>query len=339
MIKKMWLLDCIFLLTFLVACAPAAQPTPIVLTPVNVCYSAPTSTQSTVWYALEKGLFKKYGLDVNLFQVSGGSKAITALVSGDVSICQMTANSVINAVAAGKDAVIIAGLYNTFPTVVLARPSITTVDGLRGKILGTSKAGSAAETASRLALQHMGLEPGKDITLLEVGEEPERVAALEAGQVDAIMSSPPYLHALIQKGYNVVFDFGKIGIPYAHTGVATTREFLSQNRPVVVAFMKAMVEAAVRMKTDETGTKEVLAKFTGLDLTANAADLQDGYDNVIKPYLQEVPYPSVEAMQTLLDATVASNPDAAGVKIEQLIDASVIKELENSGFIAGLMNK
>jgi len=336
MSKKLLLLTDILLLILLAACAPAAQSTPEALTRINVCYSAPTSTQSTVWYALEKGLFKKYGLDVNLIHLAGGAKAIPALLSGDVSICQVTANSVINAVAAGQDAVVIAGLYNTFPTVVLARPGITTADDLRGKILGTSKAGSAAETASRLALQHMGLEAGKDVTLLEVGEEPERIAALEAGQVDAIMSSPPYLHALVDKGYNVVFDFGKIGIPYAHTGIVTTRKFLSENRPTVTAFLKAVVEAAVRMKTDEAGTKEVLAKYTGLDLVANAADLQDGYSNVIKPYLQEVPYPSVEAMQTLLDAAVQSNPDAAGVNVEQLIDASVVKELEDSGFVAGL---
>ena len=324
------------LLLILSACSPASTPTTVALTPVNVCYTAPTSTQSTAWYALDKGLFKKYGLDVNLVQILGGAKAIPALLSGDVSICQMTPNSVINAVAAGKDPVVIAGLYNTFPTVVLATSGITNAEELRGKTLGTSKSGSAAETASRLALKYLGLEPGKDITLLEIGDEPERVAALKAGQVDAIMSSPPYLHALISQGYNVIFDFGKIGIPYSHTGVVTTRTFLAENRPVVVAFMKAMVEAAVQMKTDEEGTKEVLAKYTGTDLTADAADLVDAYDNVIKPYLQESPYPSAEALQTLIDANAQSNPDAAGVTVDQIMDASIIKELEDSGFIAGL---
>jgi NitT/TauT family transport system substrate-binding protein len=329
----------VLLIVFLSACSPTATPTPVVLIPVNVCYSAPTATQSTAWYALEKGLFEKYGLKVNLLQVSGGSKAITALISGDVSICQMTSNSVINAVAAGQDAVVIAGLYNTFPTVVLAKAGIATQDDLRGKVLGTSKAGSAAETAARLALQKMGLVVGKDVTLLEIGEEPERIAALEAGQVDAIMSSPPYLHKLVEKGYNIVFDFGKIGIPYAHTGIVTTKKFISENRPVVTAFMEAILEATMLMKTDVDGTKAVLAKYTGLDVTENAADMTDAYDNVIKPYLQEVPYPSVEAMQTLLDAAIQSNPDAANVTAEQLIDASIVKELDENGFIARLKNK
>lgn len=326
----------ILVVLFISACAPTAKPTSVALIPVNVCYAAPTSTQSTVWYAFEKALFKKYGLDVNLVQVSGGSKAITAMVSGDVSICQMTANSVINAVAAGQDAVVIAGLYNTFPTAVVARPGINTADDLRGKVLGTSNTGSAAETAARLALRNMGLEIGTDITLLEIGEEPQRIAALEAGQVDAIMASPPYLHALIEKGNNVIFDFAKIGIPYAHTGIVTSRKFLSENRPVVIAFMKAIVEATMTMKTDAEGTKEVLAKYTGMDIAENAADLADGYDNVIKPYLQEVPYPTVEALQTLLDAAIQSNPDAANVTLDQIFDASIVKELDESGFISGL---
>jgi len=334
--KAKSLLYGVLLLVLLAACAPAAKPTSQALTPLKVCYSAPTSTQSTVWYALEKGLFKKYGLDVSLTQVAGGSKAITALLSGDVSICQMTANSVINSVVAGKDPVVIAGLYNTFPTVVLAKPGIATAEDLRGKILATSSAGSATETAARLALKNMGLEPGKDVTLLEVGEEPDRIAAMKAGQVDAIMSSPPYLHVLVNQGYNILFDFGKIGIPYAHTGVVTTRKFLSENRLIAIAFMKAMIDAAVQMKTDEAGTKEVLAKYTGLDPAANAADLADAYDNVIKPYLQETPYPDEKAMQALIDANLQSNPDSAGITVDKLVDASIIHELVDSGFIASL---
>ena len=339
MIRRTVPLYSALLMIFLSSCIPAAEPTAKTLTPITVCYSAPTSTQSTVWYALEKGLFEKYGLDVNLVQVTGGSKAITALISGDVSICQMTANSAINAVAAGQDAVVIAGLYNTFPTAIVARPGIDTADDLRGKILGTSNAGSAAETAARLALQHLGLVIGENVILLEIGEEPERIAALEAGQVDAIMSSPPYIHSLVEKGNTVVFDFGKIGIPYAHTGIVTTRKFLSENRAVAIAFMKAVVEAAMRMKTDADGTKEVMAKYTGTDLVENAADLADGYENVVVPYLQEVPYPRADAIQTLLDAAVYSNPDAVGVTVERLIDASIVKELEDSGFIAELKNK
>ena len=316
---------------------PTSTATP--LTEVNVCFSAPTTTQAVPWYALEKGIFEKYGLKVNLIQISGSSKAMSALISGDVSICQMSGNAVINAVAAGKDAVMIAGIYNTYPAVLVARPEIKTVDDLRGKKIGTDAVSSASEVATRLALQKMGLQPGIDVNVIEVGTEPDRVAAFRAGQIDAMLTTAPYLHQLRADGVSVLFDFGKVGLPYVHTSLITTRKFIQENRPVVLNFMKAIIESISLMKADPAGTQEVLAKYIGLDPVADAADLSDAYDNIILPLIQDVPYPNPDGLQTLITFTIESNTDAAGITPEQLVDLSILKELEDSGFVSGILKK
>ena len=323
------------------ATEPAVIPTgtAVPLTEVNVCFSAPTTTQAVPWVAFEKGIFEKYGLKVNLIQISGSSKAMSALISGDVSICQMSGNAVINAVAAGKDAVMIAGIYNTYPAVLVAKPGIKTIEDLRGKTIGTDAVSSASEVATRLALQKMGLQPGIDVNVIEIGTEPDRVAAFRAGQIDAMLTTAPYLHQLRADGVSELFDFGKAGLPYVHTSVITTRKFIQENRPVVLNFMKAIIESISLMKTDPEGTKDVLAKYIGLDPVADAADLADAYDTIILPLIQDVPYPNLEGLQTLITFTIESNPDAAGITPEQLVDLSILKELEDSGFISGILKK
>jgi len=324
-----------------VAAEPAIVPTntPAPLTEINVCYSAPTTTQSVPWYALEKGIFEKYGLKVNLIQLQGSSKAMSALVSGNASICQMSGNSVINAAAAGLDAVMIAGIYNTYPAVLVAKPEIKTVEDLRGKTIGMGLTASASEVATRLALQELGLQAGVDVNVIEIGEEPDRVAAFRSGQIDAILTTAPYLHQLRAEGVSELFDFGKVGLPYAHTSMITTRKFIEENRPMVINFMKAIIESISLMKADPEGTKEVIAKYLGLDPVADAADLTDAYDNIVQPLIQEVPYPNLDGLQTLITFTVESNPDAARITPDQLVELSILKELEDSGFIAEILKK
>ncbi len=328
------------------ACAPQSSAAPAAtslpsgeLTPLNVCYSAPTTTQSVPWYALEKGIFAKYGLKVNLIRVQGSSEAITTLISGDAAICEAAGNGAISAVAAGKDVVLIASIANTYPAVLVAQPFIKTVADLKGKSVGTGLASSASDLGTRLALEKMGLDPDKDVVLVPIGEEPARYAALEAGRIDAALASAPYLHVVLAKGMVPLFDFSKVNVPYAHTSIVTSHKFLQSNRTAALAFMKAIIESIHLMKQDPDGSKAVLAKYLGMDPSANAADLEDAYQNVVLPYFQDVPNPSPDGLQTLIDLSAPSNPAAAKVTPAQLVDTSILKELEDSGFIAGILKQ
>ncbi len=327
--------------TLLAACtpAPAATSTAGSLTPVNVCYSATTTTQSVPWYALEKGIFQKYGLKVNLLHVQASAEAVTTLISGDAALCEAAGNAVVNAVAAGQDVVMIAGIANTYPAVLVARPEIKTAADLKGKKVGTSLTGSASDLGTRLALTTIGLDPDKDVVLVQIGEEPARYAALEAGRIDAALAAPPYLHVLLKAGMSQLFDFSQANVPYAHTSILTTRAFIASNRPVVLAFMKAIIESIHLMKGDPAGTKAVIAQYLGMDPVANADDLNDAYQNVVLPYIQDVPTPSLAGLQTQINLTAPSNPQAAKVNPAQLVDTSFLQELQDDGFIAQTLQK
>jgi NitT/TauT family transport system substrate-binding protein len=331
--KKRLLL--IFAILILVSCAPKVAGTPVVLTPVNVCYSALAGTQTTVWYAYEKGLFEKYGLQVNLVSISGGSAATTTLISGDMDICQVAGPSVVNAVAAHKDVVLIAGLINTVPGSLMAQPEITSTALLQGKIIGADL-GSATEAITRIALQNLKIDPDRDVVLLNVTGEPARAAALQARKIDATFINPPLTVILREKGYVDLYNAGAAKIPYQGAGIATTRGYLAGHRTIVTDFMKAILEAIVRIKSDPEGSKAVVAKYMSLDTVKDAAALEETYTAILMGTLEDIPYPTLAGLQTEIDLAAKDNPDVALVKPLDIVDTSILDELKKSGFISAL---
>jgi NitT/TauT family transport system substrate-binding protein len=301
-----------------------------------VCYSAIAGTQVVTWYAYENGLFEKYGLKVNLVSIGGGSKSVTTLISGDMDICQVSGSSVVSAVAAGQDVVIFAGFINTIPGLIMAQPGLETLADLKGKKFGVDQPGTQTETGTRLALEQMGLDPQEDVVLLSIGGEPERVAAMDAHQIDATLILPPLTYQMRQKGYVSVFDLGAAGIPYQGTGLATTRKYIQDNRSVVIAFSQAVVEAIHLMKNDPQGSKAVMAKYLQLDPTADAASLDEAYTVIIKDTLEDVPYPTRAGVQTEIDVFASTNSNAANLTPDQVVDDSIIQALVNNGFITSL---
>ncbi len=335
-------LSCLIILS---ACAPArpAQatetppaPSPAALIDVNVCYSTPGGTQTTTWYAYEKGFFQKYGLNVKLTSIASGTTAVTAMLAGDVSICQLGSSAVINAAVAKQDVVLIASLYNVYPGQLMVTPDIKTVADLKGKALGINQAGSAADTGTRLLLQKLGLEPDKDVAILAVGNDSARVAAMQAGQIAGTLLIPPYTLLAQQAGYSELYDMSTIGIPYEYLGIASSRAYISSHRPVVENFLKAIMDAISAMKKDPEGVKAVMAKYLLLDTTKDAAALDDAFQGLIATNLLSVPYPTMEGTQTLLDVMKATNSDAASTTPDQVIDMSLLNDLQTSGFIDSL---
>lgn len=303
------------------------------LTNVNVGYTALTGTQATVWYAQEKGLFGKYGLKVNLVSLPGGAKAAMTLISGDMDILQIAAPPIVNAAAAKKDVVIVAGLINLASGSLIAQPGITSMKSLKGKIVGTND-GASSYTITRLLLEANNLDPDRDVVLLNVGGDPERAAALKAKKVDAIFIVPPLTYDLKNSGYIEICNASEEKILYQATSIATTRKFLNERRQVATAFMKAVLEAIKRIKQDPDGSKAVLAKYMSLDPSADAKLLQDTYQTVLLGTLEVVPYPTVKGLQAVIDIAAKENPDAAALKSKDIIDTSLLDELKKNGFIS-----
>ncbi len=305
-------------------------------TPITVCYSGVSGAHGVAWYAADKGVFKRYGLDVKLVAIASGSKAAAALIAGDVDFCQMAGTAVVNAVAAGEDVVMIGGLFNVYLYSLVVAPQIKTAEDLRHQTLAVNVGGDATEMGTQVAVTTLGLRPDLDVRLLPIGEETARLAAMDAGRAVGTILVIPGLRVAEARGYHELLSMTGPQFAYPRVGIATTRKKLQANRPVALQFMRAVSETVAGMRQDPAGVKAVLARYLGLDETKDAALLDEAYTELYQKYIATVPYPTVAGMQGVIDFSRATDPRLAALRGEDMVDSSIVAELEASGLYSQL---
>ena len=315
------------------ACAPAA-PTVATRQPVRLCYAAISGANIVAWYAFEKGLFQKYGLEPELSFISGAAPVATALVSHQVDFCTSAGSNIVNSVAAGQDMVMIEGFYDRMLFNLVVGPSVQKPEDLIGKAIAIGAAQSVKETAARVALKHLGLDADTQITFtpFRANDEPAMAAAVESGSAAGAILAPPLLGAYRAAGLRVLLDISTVDSFYLRLGLGTTRSFIKDHRDIALAMVKVTLDSIASMKQDPAGTQAVLAKYLKLDPTADKEALAEAYDIFVVRYLASEPKISEAGLQAVMDEATLTNPAAASVKIEQLMDPSLLQEVEDSGF-------
>jgi len=308
-------------------------------TELNVCTSSTSSTTVTPTFALDKGIFDKYGLKVTVTQIDSGSRSVAAMISGDVQLCQMSGSAVVNAVVAGADLAIIAGLVNNQVYSLMVPAGIRSAADLKGKAVSVSAPGSGSESGMRSALKILGLRPDRDVAILAIGGQAERMAALEAGYVAGTLVSPPETTLARRKGHHTLLDMSTMDLPLPHTTIATSRAFIKSDRATVLSFMKAISEAVFMMKQDRESSLETLSKYLQVDRSREAASLEETFEVIIKGKMADKPYPAEAGIEALLREISAESPSAAEVKPEQITDSTIVRELEDSGFFRDLFRR
>jgi ABC-type nitrate/sulfonate/bicarbonate transport system substrate-binding protein len=307
-------------------------------TKVNVGYSALSGDQLPLWVGKELGIFEKNGLDVQPIFFTGGSTAILALVSGDVPITQVSGPALVSSALGGSEGVFIAGGMTSLNYVLMGKQGVKTVEHLKGGTVAISRFGSATDTIARYALKKVGLTPGKDVTIVQIGSGPDRLAAILTGRVTAAVINPPSSFQAEQKGLAVIADVAKMGLVFQHTGPATTRKYIREHQDIVRRFVRGHVEAVHRMWIDKDGVVKVLGKYMGGGVSREI--LEKTRDNVLTEALYpKKQYPSLEGLKFVIDDLAERDPRAKTVKPEQFADMTFIKELDQSGFIDGLYKK
>ena len=315
-----------------------ASPAAAQLTRLNVGYSAVSADQLPAWVAKETGIFARNGLDVQLIFFTGGTTAILALVSGDVPITQVSGPGLVNSALAGSDTVFIAGGITSLNYVLIGKPGVKTTEQLKGGTVAISRFGSATDSIARFALRKLGMTPGKDVSLVQVGSGPDRLNAAITGRVTASVINPPSSFIAEKKGLAVLADVAKMGLVFQHTGAATTRKFIREQPEAVRRYLRSHVEAVHTMWTDKEATVKALGKYMGSGMDREI--LEKSRDNVLtEAMFSKKQYPSLEGLKTVLEDIGERDPRAKTAKPEQFVDFSFIKELDSSGFIDALYKK
>jgi NitT/TauT family transport system substrate-binding protein len=266
--------------------------------------------------------------------VSGGSTAVQALVSGDVDLAQLTGAPGAIANLRGADIVYIAMTDDRMGYQLVTRPDYKTVAELKGRRIGISRFGSSADFGARTLLKRFGLD-AKDVSILQIGNEAERLAALKSGSIDASVFNAPFGAEAKRFNFNILADAGALGIPYFNTGICGSGRMLQKNEPKILNFLRAYVEAIKIFKTEPEYALKALAQFSRV---SDQESMREAYE-YNKARIPDLPYPSLAAMQAVVEPLVAADPKLGKPDARNSISDRYLKNLEDEGFVRKLFGK
>lgn len=299
------------------------------LLPLTVVYNNVSIGAAPYWVAHEAGFFRKQGLDVTLSFV-GGVFATQGVVAGTYPIGFIDATSVINANLGGARLRLVAAVSNKLIYALVTARDITSPSQLKGKKVGIFQFGNVSETATRFAARELGLDPERDITMLQVGGSPERFAALSAGTIQGMMADPADVVRAKRQGFNVLVDLTTKGIGYILNAVGMTEVFIRDNRETALKFLRGFIEGVHYYKTHPEESVQITAahlKTTDLDM------LRQGWKVFAERLMPMKPFPAAADMQLIIQEVATKNPAAKNAAPEQFIDSSLMEEIDRSGFI------
>lgn len=306
-----------------------AAPATAQLRKLNIAYTATSPYQAALIIAKETGIFKKHGLDPQLILTPGGSLGFQAMMGGDVAMVMADGSAAVTSNLAGADVVIIASLLNTFPYSLISIPEVKKVNQLVGGKVAISRFGSATDVSVRMSLAKVGLNPDKDVTILQIGTQTTRFAALQSKQVQATIITPPFTLTARKLGYNTLIDMGQLNIPFELTALLTRRSYIKAQRDTVIATVEALSEAVHFYKREKEPVIRILSRYLQ---TNDREALEETYREIALKTLPEKLYPTLPGIQTILDELALKNPKAKTARPEDFIDMSFVKKLDDEGF-------
>ena len=286
------------------------------------------------YLAQETGLWKKHGVDIKLLTFESGSTLAQVARSGEIKIAINSGPTTVASRAQGADAIIIASAVNTLPYSLVTAKGISNWDQLKGKKVGVSRFGSGTDTAIRLVCKKFGLDPAKDLIILQGGTQPTRLQALTAGALDATLLSPPLDFVAKKQGWFILVNIAQLGIPYPQLVIETTDRLNRENPKLVKGFLKGFVEAIYYGARYKDETKKVIKK----NLKISDPEILDAtYESFIKvtDYSAE---PNLEGIRNAIDEVALRVPAVKSKSPKEFIDLRFLKELQSEKFFKRLQN-
>lgn len=298
----------------------------------NFAYISPNAGSSSIlWVAKEAGIFKKHSLDVNVIYIEGTPKALMSLFAGELHVVAGTGPAVASAKVRGADATMFMGFEVFLPYYLVANPNIKGVEDLRGKVGANHSAATSADFAMRLGLRHIGVDPDKDVNLRVVGATNLRLIMMQQKQADFTVISNTEREEAEKMGLKVLVDLNSKRIPYPHSGLISSQKFMREKRDAMLRFSRATVEAIHYLKNNKAQTIAILKKYAKTDLTT----LDTAY-NYMKGAIPDLPYPTLEGMKTVLAEMARTRPEVAKTEPASMVDTSIVKAIEDEGFLKKL---
>jgi ABC-type nitrate/sulfonate/bicarbonate transport system substrate-binding protein len=305
---------------------------------IRVGLSSVSGLHTALWVAEEKGLLRKQGIDAEVIVTGqGGNAGISALLANDIQIVNSAGDVLVAAALRGGDTVMVAGVVNKGLQRLVTKPDIKTPADLKGKRIGVTRIGAISHSVLLMMLQRWKMSVN-DIQVMQVGSSPNMLASLDKGGLDGAVLTIPSMFVAEDRGYRVLLDMADTDIYYLHTMVATTRHYIKSNRDKVLRFLKGYVEGIAFVKQNKKESLDIVKKKLRIG-PEQERTLERSIDLLIAKYYEAVPYPSLRGVETVLGFVEKDNPKAKSADPKSFVDDSLLREIDQSGFVKKLYER
>jgi len=313
----------VFLLAVAFAYCPAYSQT---LDKMRLGYSGTGLNNYVLEMGRRSGIFRKNGLDLEVVYINSGSLLNQALIAGTFDVSFSQGSEAMLAKLRGADMRITAVIANHFNHVYITAPAITSIKQLKGKKVAVSRFGSGSHFQSNLALKEGGLDPDKDVTVLQIGNSAARMAAILSGTVDGTIMAADFAPRAKKEGFNVVADLATTNIDYPFLSLHMMGNYIERNPKMLKALIKSMSESISVLQTDNNAAKAVVRSVLRTDdvETVDYATMRS------IQVLARRPFPTPAGIKTVLDE-LSKEPKAKSSKFEDFVDLRALKDLEREG--------
>ena len=300
---------------------------------MRIGYSGLSPATAMLWVAQEVKLFEKHGLNPEVLFLRN-NLGQSAMIAGEIEMCSYSASLMAPARVQGADLVMIVSFQQKLNYRLVVRPEIRTLADLKGKVLGVTRYGTVNDATMRLLINKLGLNPERDVTLIQVGDSAPVVAtSLIAGKTfDGALLQPPYYNKAVESGFRVFANMEDMDIPFQQVGLNTTQRLIARNPDVVRRVVKSIIDGVQLIRNNPAVAKRAIGRYMQIK---DEKVLEESYQQ-LKGTAEIKPYPSAEGFKTILDDLAKKLPAARTANPREFMDARFIQELDKSGYIDGL---
>jgi ABC-type nitrate/sulfonate/bicarbonate transport system substrate-binding protein len=298
---------------------------------LRIGYGAPSVAMSVLWITKEGNLFEKNGLDVEVLYLES-ALVQRALIAGNIAYGEMTGSLMSAPRLQGADLVMVAGFLNHLLYRLVGRPEIRSVSELKGKRVGVSRFGAGADRATRLLLSKLGINPEKDVTMIQVGGAPTRLTALVANSIDATIVEPPDHRRAQEAGMRVLANMEELNLPFQHTGLVTTHAQLAKSPDISRRVMKSFIDGIHLALTNNEVSKQAFRRYIRLQQDRE----QEEALQVLRGFLARKPYPTLDGFKAVFAELAEQITAAKTADPKDFVDTKLLEALDRSGYIDNL---
>ena len=310
-----------------IGAAVHAQP----LTNFRIANGTSGENPAVLWVGVDRGFYRKHGLNVEVVFMRSGPLAISALASQDVQAVFTSSNNVLNVAAGGLDVVVIGNVVARPEGDFMARPEIKKPEELKGKQVAIQSIGGGGWANNMLALDYFGLDPDRDnVRFIVLGDQPSRIQALESGRAQASWMGSTFSAPLKKKGFTVLLDLSHAPISYLGASLVVRKSAVRQDPKVYEALLKGTLDA-MRFFLKPENKQAVMQSIARVLRLPRLEDAENGYNAMLAVYNPDLRL-KAEGVQKIYSILSRTNPKLHGLKPESILEDSVIQKIHASGY-------